>query len=242
MDKGVDAMNITIIHGQAHEGSTYHIARGFIENIADDNDTIFEFRVNAMKPCIGCFNCILRDESLCPHRAQLTPIVEAMDASDLIVLASPNYCMGMTGQMKSFLDHLGYRWMSHRPAKEMFQKVGLCISTSAGMGAKGVTKDLAKHMLFWGMPTIHRFHWNVSASSWSDVSSDLKLRIAKETTGLSQKIRKEVGHTHPGPKSVLLFQVMKMNQKSNTWSELDRNHWVRNGWLSGTRPWTRIPG
>ncbi|HEY8391580.1 MAG TPA: NAD(P)H-dependent oxidoreductase, partial [Capillibacterium sp.] len=46
--------------------------------------------------------------------------------------------LGMTGQLKTFLDHMGYRWLPHRPHPQMFRKIGLAVSTAAGAGAKKV--------------------------------------------------------------------------------------------------------
>lgn len=54
----------------------------------------------------------------------------------------------MTGQLKTFLDHLGYIWLSHRPNGKMFNKVGIVISTASGAGASKVTKTLEQQM-FW---------------------------------------------------------------------------------------------
>ena len=62
--------------------------------------------------------------------------------------------MGMTGQLKTFLDHMGYRWLSHRPHPQMFRKIGLAVSTAAGAGAKRVTKDLRRRYFFWGTPGV----------------------------------------------------------------------------------------
>ncbi len=81
--------------------------------------------------CVGCMQCILKDEKRCPHYEKLRPLTEAMDAADVIILASPVYVYHVTGAMKTFLDHYGYRWLIHRPVASMFGKQGVCISTSA---------------------------------------------------------------------------------------------------------------
>ena len=38
--------------------------------------------------------------------------------------------------MKAMLDHFGYRWMPHRPAKEMFGKRAVIITQCLGAGGK----------------------------------------------------------------------------------------------------------
>ena len=58
----------------------------------------------------------------CPHYEKLRPITKSMEEADLIILASPVYVFHATGQMMSFLDHYGTRWMVHRPNEKMFYK------------------------------------------------------------------------------------------------------------------------
>ena len=61
----------------------------------------------------------------------------------------------MSGQLKTFLDHLAYRWMAHRPYPKIFNKVGLVVSTAAGAGTKKVTKSLSDNLFYWGVPKIY---------------------------------------------------------------------------------------
>lgn len=141
-------MKVAVIHGQAHKGSTYNVTRSLLDQLNCEEADIMEFQVNGMGQCMGCFSCILKDEERCPHRAQVEPIILAMEEADVIVVESPNYVMGMTGQLKSFFDHLGYRWMAHRPNGEMRKKIAVAISTTAGSGAKKATKDIATQFMW----------------------------------------------------------------------------------------------
>ena len=54
-------MDITIIHGQAHKGSTYHITDMIRERIGSDNTEIHEYFMIKDTPgfCVGCFIFIL---------------------------------------------------------------------------------------------------------------------------------------------------------------------------------------
>ena len=128
-------MQITIIHGQSHKGSTYHIARMLAEKLGD-NITEFFLPRDFGTFCVGCTNCFEKAENMCPHYEALKPITEALDRADVIILASPVYVYHVTGAMKNFLDHYGYRWMVHRPEERMFRKQAVCISTAAGGGMK----------------------------------------------------------------------------------------------------------
>jgi multimeric flavodoxin WrbA len=113
-------MEITIIHGQGHYGSTYHISKLMREQLGGKDATVREYFLPKDGPgfCVGCFNCITKDEKLCPQADKTQEIVESMISSDVIIIDSPTYCMEMTGQLKTLFDHLGYMWLA-RPGKAM---------------------------------------------------------------------------------------------------------------------------
>ena len=82
--------------------------------------------------CTGCTKCFMDNETLCPHYKALQPITEALDTSDIIILASPVYVYHATGAMKSFLDHYGYRWMVHSP-EPVRKWLGITLLPQAGV-------------------------------------------------------------------------------------------------------------
>lgn len=232
-------MKIVALHGQMHKGSTYNITRLFLDNLSDESTEIIEFFMPKDTPsfCIGCFNCFTKGEENCPHSGIVQPIANAIEEADLIILESPCYVFGMTGQLKTFLDHLGYRWMAHRPHPKMFSKVGLVISTAAGAGTKRVTKDLKDNLFYWGVPKIYSYGKNVAAASWETVNPEKRLKIEKEVIQIAIQISKRIGKTKPGMKTKVMFQIMRMNQKGNNWNFTDKEYWLKNGWLDTGKPW-----
>ena len=111
-------MKIVIINGQNHKGSTYHIADKLARKVGGEI-TEFFLPKDFGEFCLGCTQCFTTDERKCPHYNKLKPITDAMDEADLIILASPVYVYHVTGSMKAFLDHYGYRWMVHRPEEKI---------------------------------------------------------------------------------------------------------------------------
>ena len=99
-------MKITIIHGQNHQGSTYHLAH-MIADRTGGEITEFFLPKDFEGICVGCTTCILRDEHKCPHYDRLEPVTKALYEADVIILASPVYVYHCTGQMKMLLDHYG---------------------------------------------------------------------------------------------------------------------------------------
>jgi multimeric flavodoxin WrbA len=231
-------MEITIIHGQGHKGSTYHITAMVRERLADSDTEVHEYYMPKDTPafCVGCYQCLQKGEEYCPQADKVQKIVESMLRSEIIVIDSPTYCLEMTGQLKTLFDHLGYMWLSHRPRKEMFSKIGIAISTTAGAGANGVTKSIARQMFWWGVPKIYQLHFKVNAACWEDVSEDIKKKIEQKTEQLSHNVKNKIGRLKPNIKTKFLFNIMRRMQQSNTWNMTDRDYWQKNNWLEKTRP------
>lgn len=232
-------MEMTLIHGQAHKGSGWHMTRSIAEALDDGNAIIHEFSlpVDADKFCIGCYNCILKGCEFCPHKDRIQPIVRAMEASDVIIIDSPTYCMEMSGALKSFFDHLGYMWISHRPNKAMFRKVGIVVSTAAGAGARGVTRSMARQLFWMGVPKVYRLNMNVSAAKWEDVTEKIRAEMDEKISAIAVKAKGSVNTAKPGLKQKVLFNIMARMHKGNTWNQVDRNHWENMGWLDKAKPW-----
>lgn len=237
MKRGKD-MKLTIIHGQMHKGSTYHITEQLKNKIGIENQFIHEFYLPKDMPnfCVGCFRCFKEGEQYCPHQAYVSKIVTAMESSDVIIVDSPNYCMAMSGQLKALFDHLAFMWMSHRPNRTMFGKIGIAISTTAGTGAKKTTKAIAEQLFWLGIPYCFQIPVRVSASSWEEVSQKTKEKIEKMTNKIARKVKKK---KHTPFKMKFIFYMMKLSQKGNTWNEVDKNHWIKNGWLLKEYPWNQ---
>ena len=228
-------MKITMIHGQSHKGSTYHIAKMLSDKLEGEVTEFFLPR-DFDSFCIGCTNCFEKSETLCPHYEKLRPITEAMDEADVIILESPVYVYHATGAMKVFLDHYGYRWMVHRPEEKMFHKQAVCISTAAGAGMKSTIKDMADSTFFWGVAKTYQYGIAIAAVSWDEVSEKKKQKIEKKTTALARTIKKKIGKVKPSIKTRGFFQIMRMLQK-NGWNEADVNYWNEKGWNGKKRPW-----
>ena len=246
-------MKITIIYGQNHKGSTYHIARMVADKVlascekqknnSHNNSIIGNSITEFFLPrdfgefCVGCSSCFLRGEEKCPHAEKLHQITSAMDDADLIIFASPVYVYHATGAMKAFLDHYGWRWMVHRPEEKMFSKQALCISTAAGSGTKSTNKDMADSLFFWGVPKIYQYGINVAATSFSKINPKKLAKIERDTTKIAEKIVHNDGKVKVGLKTKGFFLIMRMIQKKSSWNEIDCRYWNERGWNKKNRPW-----
>lgn len=230
-------MKTVIIHGQNHEGSTCHIAR-MLAGKLDGVVTEFFLPRDFDSFCTGCTVCFMKSEKLCPHYERLASITAAIDEADVIILASPVYVYHVTGAMKAFLDHYGWRWMIHRPEERMFSKQAVCISTAAGGGMKSTVKDMADSTFFWGCAKTYRLGIAVAAVSWEKTSQKVKAKVERKTTSIANRIQNKAEHIQPGIKTKAFFAIMRMMQK-NGWNPADKAYWEKKGWLGKKRPWKR---
>lgn len=228
-------MNIVLIHGQNHKGSTYHIGSMLAERL---KGTLTEFFLprDFGEFCVGCTNCFSKSETLCPHYEKLKPITDVIDNADVLILTSPVYVYHTTGAMKAFLDHYGYRWMVHRPEKSMFSKQAVCIATAAGAGMKSTLKDMADSMFFWGIPKIYKYGAAVRATAWEQIPEKRQKKYQKHMVTIARRINKHCGTVKPGIKTKGFFLIMRMAQKHG-WCEPDVAYWKEMGWLGKERPW-----
>lgn len=235
-------MNITVIHGQSHRGVTYHMTYAVLNHIPGQKN-IQEFFLPTDGPtcCVGCNQCFLQGEEHCPQAAKAQPIMAAMEAADLIVLTSPNYCMEMSGAMKTLLDHFAYRWVTHRPHGAMFTKVGLTVSSSAGAPASHTTKSLAKQLRWMGVAKQYQFPLICHAMGVQYLDEKTQAKVERTAQRLAKKLERRLAHPKPsltGKVLFALFQKMQSGQAA-AWNPTDRQWWMEQGWLDGKKPWQK---
>ena len=235
-------MNITVINGGMRHGSTWHSKEAILQALAMRCDTrVTEFDLPRDLPhfCVGCYGCFLKGEHACPHSAYIKPIVDAMVASDLVVLTSPVYGLDVSGQMKALIDHLCFMWMSHRPNAAMFHKLGLVVSTTAGMGLGHTGKTMRNSLRYWGVPKTFTFAKPVAALRWEEVAPQKRAKIEKQAQAMAARIAKAAGNLRRVRKPLFrsfMFRMMASMQKGNTWNPMDKAHWEQQGWLAGGKP------
>ncbi|MDF2822504.1 MAG: NADPH-dependent reductase [Clostridiales bacterium] len=224
-------MKITVVHGQVHKGNTYHITQMLLDKLNCTKEEVSEFYVNGIGDCVGCFQCVMKGENTCPHRCQIEEIIKAIEEADVIIIDSPTYVLSVSGQLKTFFDHMGYRWISHRPYPTMKQKIGVAISTTAGAGAKKTTNLIASQMFWWSVGKTYQIPITVAAMNWDQMSPERKAKAERKAVKISQSIQHKLGHVKPGIKARFMFFIMKQMHKGMDYSPIDMNYWKEKGWI-----------
>lgn len=229
-------MEILIIHGQNHEGSTCMVARQLAQKVGGETREFFLPR-DFDAPCLGCFGCFQTDLSHCPHYAKLEPLAAAILEAEVLILDSPVYVYHATGQMMSFLDHFGTWWVVHRPRPEMAHKQAVAISTAAGGGMKSTTKDMADSLEMWGVRKVYRMGFGVQAVKPEEIPERILKRIQGKTDRLAGKIRKNAGRVGYNVRARKWFCLMRIAHKHFPPAEPDYGYWEKQGWHGRGRPW-----
>lgn len=225
-------MKIAAIHSKS-TGSTQKIAQMLLQTIKKQlpNAEISEFIVANFQPCIGCYTCFAKGEAHCPHAASVQPIVSSIEAADVVILDTPTYCMGISGAMKSFLDHMGYRWFAHRPHPSMANKIGVAISTTGSMGAGNVTKALKTHFFGWSAAKYYRLSFAVMGTDWDEIAEKKKIKITRCVEKTARKLVKKTGKAKRSLYLRCILSIMKIVQRKNNWFALDKEWWQEQGWI-----------
>ena len=230
-------MKVLIISGTNHKGSTYSIGRIMAEKLTNTENIRELFLPRDFDEfCCGCTNCFVKGAETCPHAGKLKPITELIDDSDVLILTSPVYVYHCTGQMKAFLDHYGWRWMSHRPNEGMFKKQAVVVSTAAGAGVKSTMKDMADSCFYWGIPKTYKLGRPVAAVDWQSVKPKIKEKINAKAEAIAKKILKRQGKIKVQIKTKAFFKIKSLMHR-NGWNKADMEYWKEKGWTGSKRPW-----
>lgn len=231
-------MKILTIMGTPHKGNTRAITDLFLNEFKDEKNEFDEIVLpnDFHEICYGCANCILKGEDKCPHFTLVNPMIEKIEKADLIITATPILVMSCSSGLKALLDHLAYIWLVHRPKENMFNKVGLIITSAGGSGVKDTVKLVKNNMFYWGIPTIYNYGVTTMKMSGNYIDYKNKDKIKRQVENISNKIKRSLKNRKVGLKTKFFFKIFRMTQK-NGWNKTDSNYWKDKGWLDGKRPY-----
>ena len=243
-NNGREKMKITVINGTQKHGVTYRLKEIFLEPFRNSAE-ITEFYLPKDCPdfCCGCTTCFLGDQHKCKDAEYVQKIEKAMFEADLLVFTSPAYVYHATGAMKAMLDHFGYRWMPHRPAKEMFGKRAVIITQCLGGGAGSTAKDIRDSLSWWGISYIKTISFKLmSEIHWEKIPEEKRAKMSAKLGKLSSRMLSVDYSVRPHTSIVVKgkFMVCRMLQKGlgkKNPEYTDFNYWKDMGWTEGVRPW-----
>lgn len=87
-------------------GNTALILEPFLEGLREDGAEVelFYTRKLNIDPCMGCFSCWVKTPGKCIQKDDMDMLLPKMGQADVLVLATPVYCDGITGPLKNLMD------------------------------------------------------------------------------------------------------------------------------------------
>lgn len=103
------AKSIVVLNGSPRKkGNTSELARAFAEGAEGAGHRVTEFFLNGMSihGCLGCFGGGKDPAHPCVQSDDMDSVYAAYREADVVVLASPLYYWGISGQLKIAFDRL----------------------------------------------------------------------------------------------------------------------------------------
>ncbi len=101
-------MNIVAIYGSPRpNGNSSALANRILDAAEQRGAGIRRFELNSLdfQGCQACYACKQGSET-CVLTDDLAPVLAAVYAADVVVMASPVYCTDVSAQLKGFIDRL----------------------------------------------------------------------------------------------------------------------------------------
>ena len=231
-------MKILTIIGTPHKGNTRAVVDLFLKEFDNGKNEFDEIVLptDFNNICCGCANCILKGEDKCPHYNGVSKIVAKIEKADLIIIATPVFVGSCSSALKALLDHMAYMWLVHRPKEEMFNKVGLIITSAGGSGVKSTVKLLKSNLFYWGVPQIYNYGVTTMKMGGNYVDYKDKDKIIKQVSKKAKKVKKALEKRKVKFKTKFFFKLFRLTQK-NGWNKVDVDYWKEKEWLNGKKPY-----
>ena len=134
-------MNVIIFSGSPRKnGNTETLIKSLISGIeqAGGNYQLIRLAEQKIHPCIACGGC--EKEGNCVLQDDMQLLYPQITEADRIVIASPIYFYGVTGQTKAFIDRCQALWsrkyILNRRLKGEIPKIGYYLGVSATKGER----------------------------------------------------------------------------------------------------------
>ena len=165
----VNTMKVLLINGSPNEKKcTYTALSEIAHTLESENiDTeLFHIGKGAISGCIGCGHC--ENNRKCLINDGVDILGQKLDNFDGLVIGSPVYYGGPTGQLTAFLDRL-FNAYSYK----MTGKLGACIVSCRRGGASAAFDRLNKYFTISNMHVVSSQYWNqVHGFTAEDVHED----------------------------------------------------------------------
>lgn len=149
-------MKVLLINGSPHERGCTYTALKEVADVLEREGVGAEIIHLGNKPiggCIACKSCYKTGR--CAFNDKVNEVADRLDEFDGIVIGSPVYYAGATGQLGAFLDRLFYS-----AGRKMAGKLGASVVSCRRGGASAAFDRLNKYFAICNMHTVGSQYWN----------------------------------------------------------------------------------
>jgi multimeric flavodoxin WrbA len=124
---------------------------------------LVQFGSEGVEDCTACLACAKNKDRKCIIDSDnLNKYIEKMIEADGAILGSPVYFGNVTGQMKAFIDRVGY--VSRANGDLFKRKVGAAVAVNRRAGALATFADLNNFFLIGQWIVVGSSYWNVATA------------------------------------------------------------------------------
>ena len=111
-------MKVLLINGSPNERGCTYTALAEAQKVFEKNGIETEIVYLGKKPIAGCVACgICRKAGYCVYNDTVNEVIDQLDDIDGLIVGSPVYYAGVSGQITSFLDRLFFAASSKMAGK-----------------------------------------------------------------------------------------------------------------------------
>lgn len=173
-------MKVLLINGSPHEYGCTYTALYEVAGKLKEHGIETEILYLGLKPIAGCIACGKCSETgRCVFNDQVNEVLDKLDEYDGMVIGSPVYYAGPSGQLCAFLDRLFYC-----SAERMAGKFGAAVVSCRRGGASSAFDRLNKYFTICNVNVVSSQYWNqVHGFTPEDVRQDLEGMQTMRTLG-----------------------------------------------------------
>ena len=154
--KGLCEMKVLLINGSPNERGCTYTALAEAQKVFEKNGIETEIVYLGKKPIAGCVACgICRKAGYCVYDDTVNEVIDQLDDIDGLIVGSPVYYAGVSGQITSFLDRLFFA----ASAKMKGKPAASIVSCRRG-GASAAFEIINKYFMMTNMPVVTSQYWN----------------------------------------------------------------------------------
>lgn len=164
-------MKVLLINGSPRENGCTYTALREVADTLEKNGIETEILQLGKRPVQGCLVCgLCRKTGFCAIDDAVNDIIDELDEIDGIIVGSPVYYAGVSGQITSLLDRLFYA----ASGKLRGKPAASVVSCRRG-GASAAFEIINKYFMMTNMPIVTSQYWNqVHGNTPEEVKKDLE--------------------------------------------------------------------